>query len=171
MKLLIKSCIGCACKMLEFILVFPGHILILMHLLAQVLTITTYLYHVEHSRLFWNFYLLVIFCSGIASAVLAFLFEISSHYCVFFSPDDLKKLPVKIKISHIESNVLKALTIMSAFVATFMWGGTGQNFTGDPWWLYVGHVSFVSGTLWAMSRYLLKLGYEKMFKTLTNNAT
>ena len=164
MKQFIKLCIRYVCNLLEFILVFPGHILILMHLTAQVLAITTYLYHVDHNRLFWDSYLLSIFYSGIASAALAFLFVILSHYCEIFSSGALKKLPIKTKICVIESYVLSGLSMISGGVSMFMWGGTGQHFTGDPWWGYVGHISFVSGILWGMSRYSLKLGYENMSK-------
>lgn len=162
-----KRYTGVLCRVMDAALSVSGHILGACVVLVQVLNITTYLYRTPN-RAPWAMLLQALLYAGIACAAASFLLFILAEFATVSKPY-LDGLPKRIKIRKVRSAILAALAFAGIAVSFIMWGGTGQTFTGDPWWYALGRASFRAAVMAAIADALQKMAYERFLAISKKN--
>lgn len=160
-----KWIIGVLCKKIDTAVCVSGHFLAVGIVIAQIASVTTVLYRTEH-KLYWAIYIDCVCYICIACALLAILFAVLSKFIVF-PKDYLKKIQRRDKIYKTEIAIVWVLYFLSLAVSMVMWGGTGQTFTGDPWWYHAGRSLMFPAAAFLFTRQMQRLAFERIKKCLT----
>lgn len=139
----IRWTIGGLCQIIDNCICTVGHCMAVGVVIPLMASITTLLYYTEH-RLFWANYITCVGHVCIICAVSSVLYYVLAGFSTF--PKQLsKKLQKRIKSYCVEINIVFVLCFISIIRWMFLMGGTGQTFTGDPWWYPIGRsVHFIA---------------------------
>ena len=158
----IKWMIGSLYQIIENCICVVGHLMAVALVIALVASITTILYHTGH-RIFWANYISFVSAICIICAASSVINFVLAEFAVF--PEQLsQKLQKRAKSYKVEITIVFVLCFISIVRWMFLMGGTGQTFTGDPWWYPVGRtVHFIAWCI-LFTRILQQITYDSIKK-------